>query len=48
MNVDIEVCEELDKVSGSSCENIADKLLILVTSTSTTFITKPNSDLEQV
>jgi len=49
LNVEcIEICEELDKASESSCESVADKLLILVTSVSAGFITKPGADLEQV
>ena len=43
-----EIFEELDKASGSSCESLADKLLSVVTSVPTAFITKPTSDLEQV
>ena len=48
MNI-LEICDELDiKAVGSSCDSIADKLLVLVTSMPTAFITKPTSDLEQV
>jgi len=46
--ISTEIFEELDKASGSSCESIADKLLILVTSMPTAFITKPTLELEQV
>jgi len=44
----VEIFEELDKASGSLCESIADKLLSVVRSVPTAFITKPTSDLEQV
>ena len=44
----IEICEELDKASGPSCDSIGDKLLSLAASMPTAFITKPTADLEQV
>jgi len=44
----IAISEELGKTNSSTCESVADKLLILVTSMPSAFITKPTSDLKEV